>query len=292
MTIPLANTPRLVLAAWACFALIGALSATASAATYECRTTPNGIPRKVIVKNREAVAYADANFTSKSGKGELRFFRKYFVFEETQRGFLVGEATVKASIIGWARRDDVLPWNTEQAVFLINKTNGRKPVNIWQAKEDIGQVGKPCFAESLDVEHTTEPFPILQKDGDAVKVAFLWESERPLAVLEEKAMEHLTGAGVERASTQEVSIGSGRAVKATGVRPINDGKGKIDELAQQVRRMDVVLVMDTTGSMGQYMNQVKARLTKIVDDLVKRKIADREAEVHVGVVAYRDFIDE
>jgi uncharacterized protein YegL len=204
----------------------------------------------------------------------------------------VGEATVKASIIGWVRRDDVLAWNTEQAVFLINKTNGRQPVNIWQAQEAIGQVGKPCFAESLDVEHTTEPFPILQKEGDAVKVAFLWESERPLAVLEERAMEHLSGAGVERASTREVSTGPGRTVKATGVRPINDGKGKIDELAQQVRRMDVVLVMDTTGSMGQYMNQVKARLTKIVDDLVKRKIADKEAEVHVGLVAYRDYIDE
>jgi hypothetical protein len=266
-----------------------------SAATYECRTTPNGIPRKVIIKNRDAVAYDNSDFTVKSDKGDLQFFRKYFIFDETQQGYLVGEGTVNSSIIGWARRDDALAWNTEQAVFLINKSNGRQPVKIWQSKDDIGQVGKPCFEESLEKEHTTEPFPILEKDGDAVKVAFLWESKKPLPALEgrleEESTDHLEGAGVDRAAEHELAVPGG-SVKATGLRKITDGKGKIGQIAQEVRRMDLVLVMDVTGSMGPYMDQVKERLSEIVQALVKIKVAEQEAEVYVGVVAYRDYVDE
>jgi hypothetical protein len=81
-------------------------------------------------------------------------------------------------------------------------------------------------------------------------------------------------------------------VKATGLRPMTDGRGKIAEIAQEVRRMDIVLVMDVTGSMGPYMDEVKQKLTEIVQSLVQMKIGAVTPEVRVGVVAYRDYLDE
>lgn len=243
---------------------------------YECLTTPNGIPRKVIIK-KEDVRVAD----DIGAETRLRFFRKYFVFKERNNQYQIGSATVRASILGWVSKEDVLPWNTEQAVFFINKAAaGRKPIRIWQAERDIGNSSKPCFEESLAAEHTTEPFPILSRKGDFVKVAFLWDAKGHIPAIRERMED---GEQARLAQGSEVSRGSDG-------KHLNLGTAKLRHVMQQARRMDVVLVLDVTGSMKPYMDQVNTYLERIVERLITYK--GTKAEVRVGVVAYRDYIDD
>lgn len=250
---------------------------------FECLTTPNGIPRKVIVKTENASAFESPDFTGEPKP--LKFFRKYFVFKEQPgKGYLVGEATVRDSTIGWVKTEHVMPWNHEQALFFINKQNaGRVPVKLWMDRREIGRADAPYFEEDLSVRETTEPFAILQKDGSAVRVAFLWDKQGPLQSAS------VGGLDVQNAQTvagAEINRGS------DGSRPVNTSGGKaLERVKADLRRMDIVLVMDVSSSMGPYMQAVKQRMTQMVDQLANLGSADFPVEARIGVVAYRDYAD-
>ena len=255
---------------------------------FDCLTTPNGIPLKVIVKKQNATAYEMEDFSG--SEKPLKFFRKYFVFQESGNGFLIGEATVKASTLGWVRQEDVIPWDTEQALFFINKkTEGREPVRVWRSRDDVGRSDKPLFEEMLDRDFTTEPFPVLEKDGPFLKIAFLWDAEGAIPTLHEDL-----GGKKNRGGDEVVAdlVQGAKVERGTEGKQFPGGQIELAQLQQKVKRMDVLLVIDVTGSMGPYMDQVRAKLLDIVESL--RKMADRgpEATIHVGAVAYRDYADE
>ena len=224
----------------------------------EIEKTKNGIARKVIVKLSDALAYTSPDFNH--AKNQLVFFRKYFVFEKRGEAFLIGEAMVPASIVGWARRQDVMEWNTNQAVFFINKQeSGRLPVRVWQSRDEVGGPARADFEEDLDTDETSEPFPVLSRHEDLVEIAFLWNTPDNQKAIETGAGRGLAGEGVER----------------------------IDVLSE-IRRMDVVLVIDSTRSMGPYLTRVRAHLTQIVDSLQDPR---NPVETHIGIVAFRDYED-
>lgn len=254
-------------------------------AGYECLTTPDGIPRKIIVKKKDAKAYDSPEF--KGTEKPLKFFRKYFVFKESGQGFLIGEATRQASTLGWVRKEECLPWDNQQALFFINKKEaGRVPVDIWREKADIGKPERPHFAENLDRNFTTEPFPILGKDEPFVQVAFLWDADAPIPSLEQDLSKG-SGDMVEAKLLQGKKVSQGTAGK-----DLPKGQEAARQLIEKARRMDVVLVIDVTGSMGEYMAQVRAKLTDIIESLEKMKKEGPEVKIYVGVVAYRDYADQ
>lgn len=251
---------------------------------YECLTTPNGIPRKIIVKKQDLVAYENADF---SGSTEpLKFFRKYFVFKESGQGFLVGDSTRRASIKGWVRKEDCIPWDNKQAIFFINKkTGGRIPVRIWREKDDIGKSGKPHFEESLNRDFTTEPFPILQSDTPFIEVAFLWDADGHIPSLGQD----LSSEGGDQ---KQADLLQGKRIKqGTKGKDLPKGQEAAQQIIEKAKRMDLVLVIDITGSMGEYMVQVREKLTQIVDSLEKLNKEGPEVTINVGVVGYRDFAD-
>jgi hypothetical protein len=249
---------------------------------YECLITPNGIPRKVIVKSQEAYAFEGYEFTGK--RIPLKFFRKYFVFKEQPgKGYLVGEATVRDSTIGWVRKEDVIAWNHEQALFFINKrANARVPVKLWTERREVGRADAPYFEEDLSARETTEPFPILQKDGSAVRVAFLWGKQGsmtavPVGGLDVANAQTMPGESVQRGST-------GGAMQSGGVDALSRAQ-------KGLRRLDIAIVIDVTSSMGPYMDAVKQRMTRIVDQLANLGSTGFQVESHIAVVAYRDYAD-
>ena len=250
--------------------------AAQTTARYDCLTTPNGIPRKVIVKKKNVVAYELPDLSGDQKK--LKFFRKYFIFEESATGYRVGDGTVEKSRIGWVAKEDVQPWDSEQAIFFINKkAAGRVPVRVWMSPDDIGNAKKPHFTEQLNRKETSEPFPILEKSGNKVQVAFLW-----------------TQGGDHQALPMPGSDGG--IFKGEGTDPNPKGKslpgGVMDKVKEQIKRMDIVLVMDVTKSMGPYMRKVRQQLTDIVDRLSRMTEDGELMPVHIGVVAYRDYLDE
>ena len=259
----------------------------ATSSRYECLATPEGIPRKVIVKKEAVEAFANEDFTGATKP--LRFFRKYFVFKDGEKGFLVGEATYKASVLGWVRKEHVLPWDTEQAAFFINKKAvGRQPMSLWPMKEDVGKAEKPRFQETLDRDQTTEPFPILGKDGPMVQLAVLWSSDGPLPVLKKDLSEK----GDNTTATTVTGDQVDRDPTGQEAKPAPGGKQEASQLFEQAKRMDVVIVIDVTGSMGPYIEEVRKRLIDIVNALGKMAGPNMQTKVNVGIVAYRDYADK
>jgi hypothetical protein len=249
---------------------------------FECLTTPNGIPRKVIIKSQEAVAYESYDFTGTPKP--LKFFRKYFVFkEQAGKGYLVGEATVRDSTVGWVKAEDVMPWNHEQALFFINKQgNGRTPVKLWMDRREIGRSDAPYFEENLSARQTTEPFAILQKEGSAVRVAFLWGKQ---GAMESVPVDQLDVSNAQTVRGEAVERGSRGAALTSG------GGNALPRVQAGLRRMDIVLVMDVSSSMGPYMEAVKQKMTQMVNQLANLGSAEFPVEAHIGVVAYRDYAD-
>ncbi|MFH1748844.1 MAG: vWA domain-containing protein, partial [Planctomycetota bacterium] len=257
---------------------------TGAAEEYECLTTPNGIPRKVIIKKQGVVAYENQDFTGR--EQPLKFFRKYFVFKESGQGFLIGEATREASTLGWVRNENCLAWDNQQALFFINKKGeDRVPVRAWREKADIGKSGRPHFEENLDRDFTTEPFPILENDTPFVQVAFLWDAEGPIPSLQQDLAE---GGGDQT----EAELLQGKKVsQGTHGKKVPEGQEAAQQIVEKARRMDVVLVIDVTGSMGDYMSQVRSKLVEIVESLERMTKEGPQITAYVGVVAYRDYAD-
>lgn len=265
------NWLLVLLAALLCFC-----SLTVAADDGGCLTTPNGIPLKVIIKQEEARAFANEDFSGE--RQPLKFFRKYFIFKRSRDGFLVGDGTVGNAAIGWVPKDHVRTWNTQQVLYFINKqAEDRQPVRIWRRREDVGKLDQPYFEENLNRGETSEPFPVLEKDGDFVKVAFLWDAEGAVKALDDQMLE---GRGVDR---------SGKAREVTG--GAKDYEETMQEMIAETKRMDVVLVMDVTQSMGEYMEQARQRLVAIVRSLNDLEVDGPRITTRIGVVAYRDYHD-
>lgn len=250
---------------------------------YECLTTPNGIPKKVIVKKQNIVAFANQDFSG--SRKPLKFFRKYFVFKESEQGFQIGEATRRASTLGWVRRENCIPWDNQQAVFFINKKTGRMPVRIWRQKDDVGNTDRAHFEETLSCDFTTEPFPILQRDESFVEVAFLWDGRGQIPSLEQD----LASSGGD--NRQADLLQGKRIEQGTKGKALPHGRVAAQQMVEQAKCMDLVLVIDITGSMGEYMDSVRAKLIEIVDSLETLTKEGPEITIRVGVLGYRDYAD-
>jgi hypothetical protein len=262
--------------------------------------TPNGIPRRAIVKSEDAQAFRDYDRDSNRLSGTqspLKFFRKYFIFKEQPRqAYLVGSATVRDSVCGWVRESDVLAWNHDQAVYFINKAARQAvPVRLWRKREHVGDSAKPYFEETLGTLQASEPFPIVEKDSDLVRLAFLWS--KPDALMSVRIGDDQRT--VHGADSDPRGLPAGDVIRDSKGRDLliapdekqQTAAQEFDRIKKEIHRMDIVLVMDVTSSMKPYMDMVRDRMLRIVDDLHAIQ-TDFSLETYVGIVAYRDYPDE
>jgi hypothetical protein len=115
-----------------------------------------------------------------------------------------------------------------------------------------------------------------QADG---RVVFFPELDRLGASVE------LTVPGVTGSRSQ----GPARRINLANVRGAQSVTVQVRGEAQAVRKFDLALVVDTTGSMGDELEYLKAELREIVGALRARH---RGLDIRVSVVAYRDQGDE
>lgn len=93
------------------------------------------------------------------------------------------------------------------------------------------------------------------------------------------------------ADTEVRLLSNGRVVDRQSVRIGRDRSVSFRQSgsAQAVQAMDLLLVVDATGSMGDEMNYLKAELEAIVSSLKSRHAG---LDVRVGLIVYRDEGDE
>ncbi len=268
----------------------GSSSWAQNADRFECLTTPNGIPCKVIVKKENAQAFSDSSFSKVVAP--LAFFRKYFVFERDMTiGYLIGGATTRESILGWVRKEDVMPWNHSESLYFVNKDAraDMTPVKVWLEERNVGDDQQPFFEERLNASHTTEPFPILSKEGSKVEIAFLWEPKGELKTI---GKDQITGSDIDRnTGGKKPGLVTMKGKKEGNTEQSSIRKVMQDSIEDSIRQMEVMLVMDCTASMGPYMQEVRQQMGHILGTL-RAMGKEKNLTVRVGVLGFRDYADE
>jgi Mg-chelatase subunit ChlD len=83
-------------------------------------------------------------------------------------------------------------------------------------------------------------------------------------------------------------IGVAMLLATTPSRAQNDPAGQVKDVAGQKPTIELVFVIDTTGSMGGLIDAAKQKIWAIVNEVIK---SPSKPEVRMGLVAYRDHGD-
>ncbi len=189
------------------------------------------------------------------------------------------------SIIGWISASRALGWSTRQAVQ-FDKSNLQKrteSVPIFQRRSELnewlsgGSLSDPMAKEVTSVTKW-EPhwmrFPLLDlvpgdggRDGasaNIMKVGYIGD---------------------------QVEVGSGNRI--TSAWGAANNRKKIEELRQMTRSIDVLLVIDGTGSMESYFMPVAQAVLQTFERLNKSYAdkSDCKPDFRFSVVFYRDYYD-
>ena len=271
---------------------------------YQCLRSENRISRKALVVHRWA---KDDAASSKPGldKAELRYapdikatvkqevnlYDILYVFafsikekdRETDPGgfcFVAVRPNVevrlpdqhKISFMGWLPNSRVFFWNHRQAVE-YNKSqeasrwrrDNRKPIQFFNEAGDL-KAGKPTLEEDLSQPpwpYYLQRYPIISSTPENIggvecyKIGVIGDSYSMRGDLVSSA-------------AQEAAI-----------------RQKLEELDASLASLDVLFVIDATGSMSKYYRSIRESVARIREGLEK----EREKPVRYAVLYYRDYIE-
>jgi hypothetical protein len=265
--------------------LVSAGDGVYRAPQVECLINQNGIHAKVLVVQPGVRCLAPDKRppAGEPVKSPLPFFRPYFLFEVypttgAAQFYLVGPTMRKKDIIGWLPASAAARWDTRVGARPTRVVGRRPPpITIYATQEALREKltkgftsHKPIARSRPGGERTFMPWPIvdverIEVDGqvyELVKLNFLAEIKEDLSTVD------------------PADVGS----------PQNQAYGQ--EALRRVGMLDLVFVIDVTGSMQPYIDQVKATVRAITEDLQKADDDSRvKPNIAFGLVAYRDHDD-
>lgn len=274
----------------------------------QCMTDENGIRMKVIAKYPDVVCYETPGGVS-NGR-DLHYFHQYFVFDlishEGQVYYLIGSSPRKRDLMGYVKggsanpdeggNSDVELWSTRMgarytcfnpdgtprsdlpilSVFgsdqeLESSLRGERIKPLSECSFGNIPEGEDAFAK----EQALMPWPIIDHKvveigGEKVriaKIAFLGDFS--------EGADLTTGEGVvDRDDVQNIQIENVQ---------IKETREKVE---REVKKLDVVFVMDTTGSMSSSIRKAKAWVAKTAENFSNMSF---KPDLALGFVEYRDW---
>ncbi len=245
----------------------------------ECVVNQFGIRRKALV-TAKGVRCIDRVPAGHPVGQALRFFHPYFVFEVwppegAPQFYRLGLTPRKDSIIGWCPAAATAPWDTRVGARYCRAPGLRvPPLLVYRDQASAAELARcgttttePIARASYEGKPTFMPWPIAETAQVTAENGQVHELLRVLFLAEVKEGGDLantpTGEGVPKPYSPE---------EAKGIRA-------------GVRMLDLVFVLDVTGSMQPYIDAVKRTILDI-----SKKIQDFEfqPDVAMGLVAYRD----
>ncbi len=252
-------------------------------AGVDCLMNQDGIQAKVLAIAEGARCLSEAPPRAGAPVGSpLAYFRPYYVFDVSPRDgaathYLIGPTMQRRDVIGWVHAAAVARWDTRVGVRGVREPSRRvPPILVYPSKDalvELLQKGttavKPIARARLREGRAYMPWPIVEihrvevrgQVHELVRLHFLAELKENLA----------------EPATNE--IGGGKQASA-----------HLKEALRKVRRLDLVFVVDCTGSMQPYIEAVKATIRAIARQL-QQGDANRRPDVAFGLVAYRDHDD-
>jgi len=240
-----------------CAAVLG----LAEFAIADAVMTESGAPLKVIAHKHTSL-YEKPDAASRNRP--VRQFQFFYVLSATdaadglKKGFYrVGIGTTEREASGWLKQSDVILWPHREALG-FRPVAGRKLAEFYRSREELQQ----ALAGTSLTPLSREP-----KGGGQVRL---------LPILSRFTMK-LDGDDVD--SFQVAYLHSTSGSRATET--VSNSSGV--DLSQAT--LDVVFVIDTTGSMNPYIEATR----RVIDVIAQRLSTSGEgAAIRFGLVGYRD----
>lgn len=240
--------------------------------------------------------------------GEIGLFSFYYVFKIASRNgeksYLLGEASYLSheqapgqDLVGWVDGKRLVSWSTRYAVELDKASaparippGGQKGAQIFHTSEELvaSLQGLPTYGgkkiEPIAVEdpegqewlHSTPRFP-------------LFETVRNTAVPAAGELYHIGFIG-DQIDLGELASGSPAGAPAEKMGEMQD---KMRRIRRRLDSIDLLFVIDSTGSMRNYFSTVASAVTEIAETLRQEfPIGDGGPRLRFSVVFYRDYVDE
>ena len=235
-----------------------------------------------VISHPTAVLYAEASDKSSVVNKGLRPFTPLYVYERGRGWLHVGIGTNRAD--GWIRADLTTPWNQALTLLFTNRSE-RDPVLFFKDMQALRTI---CDAPDLSAqlaalqkaaaEKKPDPRIVAAEPADS-SVALNRFYLMPILEMQEpyEGTKFLRVASIDPGKL--AAGGSGGAAGAAGPAATNpDG-------TKRSPKTGIAFVMDTTISMGPYIEQSRAIIKTIYDRLQKSNLTD-----HVGFafVAFRN----
>lgn len=244
---------------------------TAAVPGIDCLTDDTGIRRKILVHRAGAEIKRDPS-VGRTGR-TASVFRPYFLFDISgeQEGacwYQVGTTPRHDSIVGWVHSDHAVEWNTRVGARRLVSRSGRAvPLLVYEELEDLVE---------LVATGDTDAKPIARAIGAARSQSHAW----PIAEVRRQEIE---GQQVEFHRLQFLGSFSGDPGPATSVG--SDDGGAADAVLEAVRQIDLMFVVDATGSMEPYIEAAKATVERVAEQV---KAMSFQPDLAYGFCAYRD----
>lgn len=237
----------------------------------ECLTDGNGLPKRIIVTHSGAGLFEKPAKGAKRTRSLALYDRLYLYVEDTGTGFhRVGVDPWGEGPTGWIATPFCLVWDHNEMLFLNGDSIGDSVnrIHVWKT-ESAAQEGKAesaVFSENVEREKGAVGdvfFPVLGKNrsGTLYRIGFLFGGDQ--------------GARDQYGSPMS--------------------KSQKQSIARNTSILNLVLIVDATGSMSSFVKTVKARAGELVrslqQDSLLKKLGSSEPfslRVNFALVAYRD----
>jgi hypothetical protein len=165
---------------------------------------------------------------------------------------------------------------------------GSVPVDLttgWYNNDLLGLVGIPGRGDVCKPSNTRITHKCLNKDLAAIdpRTGTATDPREPRGKVLDNEQRAVTGAIIE--TRHQWDVFRNALIAKYGA---DRGKRMILAMTQDVGVVDVILAIDTTGSMSSYINTVVSDASAVVDELSGRGPSERLSDYRVGVVDYKD----
>jgi len=270
----------------------------------------NSLPLRVLTRPMSSL-YQAADENSAVVKGNLPAFTNYYVYtrpssgqKTSGRGWYEVGADEKGQVAGWVKADDVFEWKQTMCLTYTNP-HGRSPVLMFgdhkplqnllkqSAGERSAEVKK--LYEAIEAKNIASDFPVLSMEP---KLAVDWNKNfylLPILDFQPVEIDNRPGRLLELAA---VTAGDEKAREKSDLRTnqafLDDVNTTPDEAVQRKGEnlaVDFVWVVDTTLSMGPYID----RVTALIKEASLRLIAanpEFNQRLKFGVWGFRDSVQD
>lgn len=240
-----------------------------------------------VVSHPGAIMYEDENAAKEVGKP--RTFTSFYVYD--RKGEMVKVGVSASASDGWIKASQTTNW-PQAITMLFTDRQGRDPVLFFRDHKGLEEL---CASDGLDKKVKSYLKELNSGNGKAAKdspVIAAEPSEKEGAVSEENFYllpvldmdSQFSDSGTKLLKVACIDPGNGEEQDKKGETATKEQPKK-----DRSMKTGIVFVVDTTMSMGPYIEKTKEIIRKVYDQLQNSPVKD---DVSIAVVAFRSNVEK